>query len=195
MIASDGKDVAVSFGATIKLSTGSTLRLVKLIRDNRCPLPPVRCAQSGLATLEVLLTPPSGDPSKSRLVALSLPGVHEEWTDGTFLLQTGETNVFTDDGVAWLLVRLDPMPTIDTGKSGVDTASYRAVLRNAGAFIGVAKLRPSDQAIVLDLDAHAGKNTGHAQIIYPPDHSEYQKLLLHLGGLNQNQEKFVLPWR
>lgn len=55
-------------------------------------------------------------------------------------------------------------------------------------FIGNATMRP-DGTLVLDLTA-AG-SSGHAQMIYPPSHAEYQEMLRHLGGLRPGQQKLV----
>jgi hypothetical protein len=55
-------------------------------------------------------------------------------------------------------------------------------------YIGEATMQ-KDRTIVLDLYEPA-----HARVVYPPSHPEYRKILDHVGGLEPEQHKLVLPW-
>ncbi len=60
--------------------------------------------------------------------------------------------------------------------------------------IGTASMT-SDRTINLQLRAEAESGmVGEAMLAYPPDHTQYQSILDHLGGLEPGEEKPVLPW-
>lgn len=61
--------------------------------------------------------------------------------------------------------------------------------------IGVAEMR-DDQTIVLLLRAEEGDGAaiGEAQLVYPPDHPQYEEILEHLGDLEPGDSISVRPW-
>lgn len=61
-------------------------------------------------------------------------------------------------------------------------------------YIGKATMT-EDGTIILDLRAEdpiAG--IGHARLLYPSSHPQYDEVLNHLGGLRPGEEKLVRPW-
>lgn len=63
----------------------------------------------------------------------------------------------------------------------------------APAPIGTARMEP-DGTIVLDLTAREGGTAGHARLLCPRDHPDYEKILRHLGGLRPGETKPVAPF-
>lgn len=61
--------------------------------------------------------------------------------------------------------------------------------------IGVAEMQ-HDRTIVLMLRARDddGSFQGEARLVYPPEHPQYDEILLHIGGIEPGETKSVPPW-
>jgi hypothetical protein len=77
--------------------------------------------------------------------------------------------------------------------------SFSIVIFGAGpksepATIGTAKME-ADGTIVLRLRAELpGGGSGEGQLVYPPTHPEYNKILEHVSPIAPGQTVLVRPW-
>jgi hypothetical protein len=62
------------------------------------------------------------------------------------------------------------------------------------ATIGTAEMT-ADGTIVLRLRAEfSGGGSGEGQLVYPPTHPDYKKILEHIGPIAPGQTVLVRPW-
>jgi len=73
-------------------------------------------------------------------------------------------------------------------------AAFGAEPKSEPATIGTAEMK-ADGTIVLRLRAELpGGGSGEGQLVYPPTHSEYKKILEHVSPIARGQTVLVRPW-
>jgi hypothetical protein len=74
------------------------------------------------------------------------------------------------------------------------TAAFAAEPKSGPATIGTAEMK-TDGTIVLRLRAELpGGGSGEGQLVYPPTHPEYKKILEHVSPIAPGQTVLVRPW-
>jgi hypothetical protein len=74
-------------------------------------------------------------------------------------------------------------------------AGFGAEPKSEPATIGTAEMK-ADGTIVLRLRAElpSGGGSGEGQLVYPPTHPEYKKILEHVSPIAPGQTVLVRPW-
>jgi hypothetical protein len=74
-------------------------------------------------------------------------------------------------------------------------AAFGAEPKSEPATIGTAEMK-ADGTIVLRLRAElpGGGGSGEGQLVYPPTHPEYKKILEHVSPIAPGQTVLVRPW-
>jgi hypothetical protein len=73
-------------------------------------------------------------------------------------------------------------------------AALGAEPKSEPATIGTAEMK-ADGTIVLRLRAElAGGGSGEGQLVYPPTHPEYKKILEHVSPIAPGETVLVRPW-
>jgi hypothetical protein len=73
-------------------------------------------------------------------------------------------------------------------------AAFGAEPKSEPATIGTAEMK-ADGTIVLRLRAELpGGSSGEGELVYPPTHPEYKKILEHVSPIAPGQTVLVRPW-
>jgi len=73
-------------------------------------------------------------------------------------------------------------------------AAFAGEPKSEPATIGTAEMK-TDGTIVLRLQAELpGGGSGEGQLVYPPTHTDYKKILEHVSPIAPGQTVLVHPW-